>query len=727
MNLCNAPSNFRSHRVGLLLRAAALLPITLAGGSALAAAAPPTLINAPIDESSLVTLPGNTRPEAIGANDLGVVADSLPIQHMQLLLRRSPEQAQALDRVIDALHDPRSPSYHQWLSAVDFGRTYGLAPADIRAVTAWLQGHGFRVNGVATGAATVDFSGTAGAVRDAFHTEIHRLRVKGARHIANMSNPKIPAALAPAIAGIVSLHDFRPRAQYRRVQPTYTFSQSGQTDYYLTPSDLATIYNFNPVFAGGVTGKGQTIALVEDSDVYSAQDWAAFRATFGLSGYADGRLVQLHPAQAGVAGNCTDPGVNADDIEAILDAEWASAGAPDATIELAACADTTTTFGGLIALQNLINAPAPPAIVSVSFGECEAFNGATANAAYSAAYQQATAEGVSVFVAAGDEGAAGCDPVLNAAYNGIAVNGFASTAYNVAVGGTDFDDTAANTNSSYWNATNFLGFSSAKSYIPEIPWNDSCAGSIFLHYTGVSAGYGVNGLCNSTLATQVPIDSTAAGSGGPSNCVTGTPAGTQQITGPGTCAGAPKPAWQSGVAGLPNDGVRDLPDVSLFAANGFWNHAYLVCYSDIANNGASCSAPPNLWVALGGTSAATPILAGVQALINQKTGARQGNPNYTLYRLAASEYGAGGSASCDSSLGNQVGANCVFHDVTQGDNVVNCYGPFDCFGSDSNDYGVLSTSSASNLRAYGAETGWDFATGIGTVNVANLVSAWSGN
>jgi len=173
--------------------------------------------------------------------------------------------------------------------------------------------------------------------------------------------------------------------------------------------------------------------------------------------------------------------------------------------------------------------------------------------------------------------------------------------------------------------------------------------------------------------------------------------------------------------------VRDLPDVSLFASNGFWNHAYLVCYSDIANSGTSCSAPPNLWVALGGTSVATPILAGVQALINQKTGARQGNPNYTLYRLAAAEYGAGGSASCDSTLGNQVGANCVFHDVAQGDNVVNCYGSFDCFGSDANDYGVLSTSSTSNLHAYGAANGWDFATGIGTVNVANLVSAWSGN
>ncbi len=132
-------------------------------------------------------------------------------------------------------------------------------------------------------------------------------------------------------------------------------------------------------------------------------------------------------------------------------------------------------------------------------------------------------------------------------------------------------------------------------------------------------------------------------------------------------------------------------------------------------------------MALGGTSVAAPIMAGVQALINQKTGARQGNPNYVYYRLAAGEYGAAGSASCNSSKGGGVSSACIFYDVTQGDNVVNCYGSFDCYGASTNDYGVLSTSSSVNAPAYAATTGWDFATGIGTVNVANLVSGWNGN
>jgi subtilase family serine protease len=165
--------------------------------------------------------------------------------------------------------------------------------------------------------------------------------------------------------------------------------------------------------------------------------------------------------------------------------------------------------------------------------------------------------------------------------------------------------------------------------------------------------------------------------------------------------------------------------VSLFAANGLWNHAYLVCYSDVANSGASCAGSPATWVALGGTSVATPIMAGIQALINQKTGARQGNPNYVLYRLAASAYGASGNSGCSSSSGNAADADCVFYDVTAGDNVVNCYGSYDCYGSDANDYGVLSTSSVVYQPAYPATTGWDFATGIGSVNVANLVTAWS--
>lgn len=687
---------------------------------------PTARVAAKIDDTRLTALHGNVRPEATAANDRGAVADAMPLDHMQLLLQRSSEQEGALASAIDALHDPKSSTYHRWLTAEQFGAQYGVAQADVAAVTNWLTAHGFKVNHVYSNAMTIDFSGTAGAVRDAFHTEIHNLSVKGARHFANMSDPQIPVALAPVVKGIVSLNDFRPHPLARRAVkakplPQDAASNSGTN---LGPADLATIYNFNPIFASGNAGQGQTIVVVEDTDVYSAQDWTTFRSRLGLSGYTTGSLVQSHPApfKAGDS-NCADPGINGNAIEAEVDAEWASAAAPGAKIVVAACADTSTLFGGLIALQNLIDTAAPPPIVSISYGECEAALGTAGNAAYAAAYQQAVAEGVSVFVSAGDDGAASCDAGQNGAYDGVSVNGFASTAYNVAVGGTDFADGSAKTTSQYWS-----GNGAALSYIPEIPWNDSCAGSVLLGYFSQSIAYGSSGFCNTTTALEYALDSTSAGSGGPSNCASGSPTlSSGYISGLGSCHGTPKPAWQTGVVGLPSDGVRDLPDVSMFASNGFWGHAYVECYSDIANGGNPCTGTPDNWTLLGGTSISAPILAGVQALINRKAGAAQGNPNYAYYKLAAAEYGGGGNSSCNSSNGKSVGASCIFYDVTQGDIVVNCFG-FDCYGatgtSSSFYYGVLSTSSATNAPAYRATTGWDFATGIGTVNVANLVNAW---
>ena len=680
-----------------------------------------------VDETRLATLAGNVRPEATTAHDLGIVADAMPLAHMQLLLQRAPEQDRALASAIDALHDPKSSTYHQWLTAEQFGTQYGVAQADITTVTNWLTTRGFKVNRVYANALTIDFSGTAGAVRDAFHTEIHRLSVKGERHFANMSDPQIPAALAPVVKGVVSLNDFRPRAMVKRAQKASFRRQDAESgsNTNLAPADLATIYNFTPVFASGNTGQGQSIVVVEDTDLYSAQDWTTFRSRLGLSGYTSGSLVQMHPGAVKAGdNNCADPGINANAIEAEVDAEWASAAAPSAKIIVAACADTSTVFGGLIALQNLIDSKTPPPIVSMSYGECEAGLGTAGNAAYSAAYQQAVAEGVSVFVSAGDDGAASCDAGQNGAYDGIAVNGFASTPYNVAVGGTDFSDVSAKTTSSYWNSNG-----AALSYIPEIPWNDSCAGSVILGYLGQSVAYGSAGFCNNSVTYEFSLNATTAGSGGPSNCASGSPTlSSGYISGPGTCHGVAKPSWQTGVVGLPGDGVRDLPDVSLFASNGFWGHAYVECYSDIANGGSPCTGTPDNWTLLGGTSISAPILAGVQALINHKTGATQGNPNYVYYQLAATEYGSGGSSSCNSSNGSSVGSSCIFYDVTQGDIVVNCFG-FDCYGATGTTssfyYGVLSTSSSTNSPAYRATTGWDFATGIGTVNVANLVNAWS--
>jgi subtilase family serine protease len=684
------------------------------------------LIVAAIDESRLHRIEGNTRSAANSRNDRGRVPEDLSMDHMLLQLQRSPEQEQAVQEFIDSQQDSASPNFHQWLTAAEFGERFGASQADIDAVTGWLRSHGLTVHSVYPSGMTIDFSGTAGQVRAAFHTEIHYLEANGESHIANMSDPQIPEALAPVVAGVVSLHDFRPRTM-SRPRADYTYTSGGATYQAVVPADLATIYNLTPLFKTGTVGQGQTIVVVEDTDLYSTTDWNTFRSTFGLSTYLTGSLTTVHPAPAKGGSNCADPGVpsGGDDGEAILDAEWASAAAPGAAIQVASCANTRTTFGGLIAIQNLVNGANPPAIMSVSYGECEAENGAAANAAYSAAFQQAVAEGVSVFVSAGDEGAASCDAGASGATHGIGVSGFASTPYNVAVGGTDFGDTYASTTGTYWNPSNTSAFGSAKSYIPEIPWNDSCASGLLAKYFGFSTPYGSAGFCGSSTATQDGLQVVAAGSGGPSGCATGSPSTAGVVS--GTCAGYTKPSWQAGLTGIPSDGVRDIPDVSLFASNGIWGHYYVYCWSHTRAGGAACTGAPSAWSGAGGTSFSSPIMAGIQALVDQNNGGKQGNPNPTYYKLAAKS-----SAVCNSSSGNANSSSCLFYNVTLGDNDVNCSGNVQCYGAttstgrhgSSSANGILSTSSTSPAPAYRAASGWNFATGIGSVNAYNLVMGW---
>jgi hypothetical protein len=301
-----------------------------------------------------------------------------------------------------------------------------------------------------------------------------------------------------------------------------------------------------------------------------------------------------------------------------------------------------------------------------------------------------------------------------AASRGISVSGEASTQYNVAVGGTDFGDTFAGTNSTYWSSTNSRSHGSALSYVPEIPWNDTCGSALVASFLGFSTTFGATGLCNSADVTDDGLLDIHAGGGGPSGCATGVPSTAVVVS--GTCEGYPKPRWQA-VLGNPVDGVRDVPDVSLFASSGPWGHSYVLCDSDPSDLSAGCN--PGGY----GTSFATPIMAGIQSLVNQYTGSRQGNPNPTYYALAAAEYGTTGSSSCDSTLGNAVASSCIFYDVTEGDMDVPCTGAHNCYGP-SGSYGVLSTSNSEFQPAYQATVGWDFATGIGSVNAFNLVMAF---
>jgi subtilase family serine protease len=704
------------------------------------ASAAQTFVTTPIDNANMVALSGNVRREANAANDRGQVSDSMALQHMLLQLNRPADREAALTAYIESQYQPSSPAFHHWLTADELGQTYGPNPADIEAVSGWLTNHGFQINSVSKSGLVIDFSGTAAQVHTAFKTEIHNLQVNGQKHIANMQNPQIPAALSGIVLGVASLNDFRPHpankgitsahvnpttraivtsgeATAQAAAPALTASADTQL---VVPDDLHTIYNFKPVFQNKITGKGQTIVVIEDTDVYSLKDWAVFRDTFGLSKYKQASFTQIHPGS-----NCQDPGINGDDGEAILDAEYSSAAAPNADIVLASCANTETTFGGLLAVQALIDRPVPPPIISISYGECEAGLGAAGNAVYNSTYEQAASEGVSVFVSSGDEGAASCDADEPTAQLGISVSGFASTPYNVAVGGTDFGDTVAGTNTQYWKKNDNATYGSAKSYIPEIPWNDSCAGTLLTNFAGYNVPYGTNGFCNSTLGAE--FLTTASGSGGPSGCAHGNTSpldGTAAVS--GTCKGYVKPNYQSGLFGNPNDKVRDLPDVSLFAANGVWGHYYVFCYTDPTPmaGGAPCTGNPENWSGAGGTSFAAPIIAGIQALVDQSVGAPQGNPNYVYYALANQEFGKKGSNSCNATLGNATANSCTFYDVTQGDMDVNCVGTFNCYDP-SGPNGVLSVTSKAYDKAYNSNAGWDFATGIGTLNVGNLITNWS--
>jgi subtilase family serine protease len=682
------------------------------------------LVHGSIDETKRVILRGNTRPEVLRAEfDRGPVDDSFPMNGMQLLLKRSPAHQKTAEDLADELHRSGSPSFHQWLTAEQFADRFGADSTDVAKVRDWLTAHGFTVHPQKLSRMTVEFSGTAGQVRETFGTEIHALEVKGARHIANANAPDVPAALAAAIDGFVSLTDFRPKSMAKRYDASEAhLSQTGSTSNAsvtqftiepVVPADLATIYNFTPLFAAGITGAGQTIATTEDSDVYNEQDWHTFRKVLGLDAIAKGSLKTVHP------GDCGDPGVTLDDFEAILDVEWASAAAPGATVWSATCPSTTTTYGGDIALQNLLNEALVPQIISISFGQCEAFANNSFNKEM---YLQGVLEGVSVYVASGDQGAGFCD-FLTAATSGISVNGYASTVYNVAVGSTDFSDTYSDTKAEHWAANPGRYFGRAINYVPEIPWNDSCASALISEFLGYATPFGADGFC-AVASTNFTIP--FATTGGPSNCATGTPAGPPTITGAlpsnGTCKGWPKPRWQR-VAGNPNDEVRDTPDIAMFGSDGVWNHFVVLCDTDLSNSGAPCTGSPlTAWVGAGGTSVSAPIMAGVQALVNQTWGGRQGNPNPVLYAIGSAEHGPRGNASCNSSASPSL--LCVFNDITLGDNDIDCIPPYNCFdphASQPNVLGVLSLSDTAYKPAFKAGVAWDFTTGLGSVNAMQLV------
>lgn len=725
------------------------------------------LIREKVDDNQLAILKGNTPPAAIAKNDVGPVSGNMPMTDLILVLQRSPEMQAAFDAFVASQYDPNSPNFHHWLTPEQVGEQFGPATADISAVTAWLSGHGLSVDGIAPDRMTIRFSGTARQVESTFHTQLHNLTVSGKPHFSNMSDPQIPLALEPVVLGPKALHNFIPKplhrtgglatrnpdtgkwqrvaepgvasapvlpkanAAFSETRGDITFSCGSSCVLEdVTPYDFAAIYNLTPLWTAGIDGTGQTIAIAGRSDVRAA-DVTSFRNTFGLTGGSYAQIVNGTDP-----GYCTSTASNAlctldDQIENALDVEWAGATAPKAAVKLVVTQQTNTN-DSIYESANYIITHNTAKILNVSYGNCELFLGNSGNTAYNSLWQTAATAGIAVFVATGDSGAPACDQgqasqgPYGAVY-GLAVSGLASTPYNTAVGGTDLNWSTAST---YWNTSNDSHGATAKGYIPEIPWNDTCTNPIEVGFINQALGtsYSASSICNQ-LATgaitsqtnpQAALDlvNTIGAGGGKSNCTTNSTTNATTNPDPTSCNGGyAKPSWQAGVTGIPNDGKRDVPDVSFFAGNGFLQSAYLICVSDwgtcVTSTGNSSASEPAVGE-IGGTSAASPAMAGIMALINQKAGSSQGNPNTGLYALAATQ----NYANCKTESVTNSGA-CFFNDVDTG--TVN----MPCAAGSPNCTVAATGNVIGILGGYDATAGFDLASGLGSMNVANVVNGWT--
>lgn len=685
------------------------------------------------------------------------LADSTRMNHLQLVLKRSAARQRALDQLITDQHNPNSARFHHWLTPQQFGDSFGVTDSDIATAKAWLISQGFTVNGVYPNKMQIDFDGTAGLVSHVFHTQENQYRFSdGSLHVANGHDISIPAALISIVNGVAGLNEFHPSALHTpsrvarwnsskkalTLQPTTEVrskglaitepdpgTQSGITRG-LVPNDLVTMYGIRTLRTNNVVGTGITIALIENGR-FTASSWNNFASVFNLTRYG-GSLAQIQPSGPST---CTQPapGPNGEDSGALQDAEWSTAIAPGAVIVVASCAaaNSNNLFGGIYAAAtNLINGETRPDIISVDGSLGEDFTSETDKSAIDLMWAQADVEGISVFVPSGDNGpsqGAGNFVIIGRA--GVDANALATSPNVTAVGGTDTADVLDGTTKKYFAPKPSIVGGSALSYVPEIPWNQSCGNGVAAKASGYS---GAVAYCNAILLGKVvdaPTYTFLAGGGGSSSINI-------------------KPTWQRQVHNSARDQSRDVPDVALFAGSYGYDTLLVTCSQDFP-----CGPYVSGLLELNsGTSISSAMFAGIQALIDQGLAARglpvdQGNAAPTLYALAADEYGAASGsaptslANCNSDNGAIGTSHCVFHNITRGSTssqctelgymsppqpTSHCYFYYNDgqvkFGLTTTDANPTAYSPAN--KAYGAQSGWSFAAGLGSVNATNLLIAW---
>ncbi len=570
-----------------------------------AVAAAPVLFAQPVRHP----LPGHIRPGVTAANDRGRIAAARSLRHVTLTLERSSAQEAGLQALLARQQDPSSPDFHKWLTPEQFADRFGLPESEIDQITSWLRSQNLTVDSVDRGRTAISFSGNVRDVERALQVEIHNYEIDGEAHFSNTAEPSAPAGIGNFIASIRGLDDFRmkPRSIRRPVtlQPNYT-SITSSGAHYLAPDDIAKIYDVQPLYNSGITGKGQKIAVVGQTQI-DVSDIRQFRTYFNLP--------QTDPTMLLVPG-ATDPGISSDDLpEADLDVEWSGAVARDAEIVY------VYAYYVQDALDYVIDHQIAP-VVSMSYGLCEQLSSSSELESMRKLAETASSYGISWIAASGDSGANDCYGQSRAP-SGLSVDAPASVPLVTGVGGTTLTEGSGN----YWDIGNSGNHASALSYIPESAWND----------------------------------------------------GVNNATGGGASIHFAKPSWQTG-AGVPNDGMRDVPDVSMPASP---NHdGYMVYTGGVLS-------------VFGGTSVGAPVVAGATALLNHYAVANgyqqtpgQGSLNSRLYSLAATAPGA-------------------FHDVTAGNNIT-----------------AACPQSICAKVGFTAGPGYDQTTGLGTLDVFNLVTAW---
>lgn len=723
----------------LLALAIALLIVSSLSSLSYAAAA--DRIAGPLNRGRTVRLIGNVHRNAQPQFDQGPVDPAMRLGTITLLTVPTAAQLQALTQLLAQQQDRRSPNFHKWLTPEQYADRFGLSSNDMQKMSAWLKSQGFSMIQPARGRNWISFTGTAARVESAFGTEIHRYNVHGELHFANATDPVVPAALAGIVTGMRGLHDFLPRPLgirknpelSRYARPYYDSSVLGDL---VAPGDIATIYDINALYNAGFDGTGQKLAVMGQTDIYLS-DITNFRTGFGLSPIScttdsNGVITACDDPHLSYVLDGTDPTVksNGDLSEADLDLEWSGAVARGAQLIYVNSTDTKTSY--YYAIDNTV---AP--VISLSYGECEFDDFSITNVSTGdpgpdeTELMKANTEGITFVNSSGDTGAAECDnpnttTAAGLATLGLAVSYPASSPEVTGVGGTAIP--LGNLSGTYWGTStgtdggSVLANGPDNGYIPEQAWNDDdefvqyCLAqsppSEFCLQGGSTRVPGWQPL-TSDVAAQNDIGISSSG-GGASNC--------SHHSSSACINGFASQLWQT--VSIPGQtSARFSPDVSFLATPNFPGYIYCTQLSELndSGSGSSCASggPAGITNALslnrpsivGGTSASAPVFAGIVTLLNQYTAsAGQGNVNPTLYSLAENP------------------SNKVFHPVTTGENTVLCVG-----GQPSNQPTALqcpASGPSAGVIGYQASnadatTGYNLATGLGSVDVNNFAAAFA--